>query len=178
MDGWFGPAVRLEDGSVRLAGIDPQKESFSLCFWIRSDAHASDPVIIGNKDWTSGKNPGAALVLAKGTLSFNAADGTTRADIGMPLPRDYMTGWVFAAVSVDRTANTVGISLDFAPMRTRALPDALKDVSFSTGLPVRIGQDGTGAYGAKLPAVLDEFLILAGPITDGDVAKLKEFYGV
>ena len=63
-------------------------------------------------------------------------------------------------------------------MKTMALPEEMKDLSFSTGMPVRIGQDGTGTYGAKLPAVLDEFLLLAGTITDSDVAKLKDFYGV
>ncbi len=177
VDGWYGAAVRVEDGSVELKGIDPGTNSFSVCFWIKTDPPGADPVILGNKNWNSGGNPGLALVLTKGSMFLNASDGKTRSDLSVKLPRDYMTGWMFAAVSVNREANTVSFSVDFAPMKTLSFSPALYGVSYSTGLPARIGQDGTGTYGAKLPAALDEFLLLSGTLTDADIAVLKKYYG-
>ena len=43
-------------------------------------------------------------------------------------------------------------------------------------LDLNIGQDGTGHYGARLAAQLDEFIITADALSDEDVAKLKAYY--
>ena len=109
-------------------------------------------------------------------ISFNVSDGAHRSGAKALLPKDYATGWMHLIAAVDREANEVRYSFDFGPMQTVKLRDELKGVSFSTSMPTNIGQDGTGTYGAKLPAALDEFLLLHGALTDEDAAKLKSFY--
>ena len=176
VDGWFGAAAEVQDGCVTLKGFDPGAESFTAAFWIKTDKPNSDPVILGNKDWRGGGNPGFALNITGGMISFNVSDGAHRSDAGTLMPKDYATGWMHVIAAVDREANEVRYSFDFGPMKAVKLRDELKGASFSTDMPVNIGQDGTGTYGAKLPAALDEFLVLRGALTDADAAKLKAFY--
>ena len=78
--------------------------------------------------------------------------------------------------SIDREANTVGVSVDFGPMQTVDLGEHFRGVSFDTEMPVRIGQDGTGNYGYHLAALIDELVITDRALTDEDVAALKAFY--
>ena len=176
VDGWFGAAAEVQDGCVTLKDFDPGTESFTAAFWIKTDRPSSDPVILGNKNWQSGGNPGFALVETHGSVFFNVSDGEHRSDAKALLPKDYATGWMHIVAAMDREANEVRYSFDFGPMKAAALRDELKETSFSTGMPVNIGQDGTGSYGAKLPAALDEFLLIRGALTDADVEKLKKFY--
>jgi len=176
VDGWFGAAVEVQDGGVTLKDFEPGTGSFTAAFWIKTDKPSSDPVILGNKDWRGGGNPGFALNITGGMISFNVSDGAHRSDAGVLMPKDYATGWMYAVVSVDRDANEVRFSFDFGPMQAVKLRDELKGASFSTDMPVNIGQDGTGTYGAKLPAALDEFLLIGRVLTDADVEKLKTYY--
>ena len=119
---------------------------------------------------------GFALNVTGSMISFNVSDGAHRSDAGALMPKDYATGWMHVIAAVDREANEVRYSFDFGPMKAAALRNELKGASFSTSMPVNIGQDGTGTYGAKLPAALDEFLLLRGALTDEDAARLKAFY--
>ena len=50
-----------------------------------------------------------------------------------------------------------------------------RDVAFDA-LPLRIGQDGTGAYSDHLAAQLDEFILTADILSDEDIAALKSYY--
>ena len=177
VDGWFSSAAEVQDGCVTLKDLDLGKGSFTVSFWMKTDSPgSSDPVFLGNKDWRGGGNPGFALVLTGGIVSFNASEGVHRSDAGCRLPADYTTGWTHVIAAVDREANEVRYSFDFSPMQASKLADGAKGTSFSTDMPVRIGQDGTGTYKYKLPAALDEFLILRGALTDEDVGNLKAYY--
>ncbi|MBE6726941.1 MAG: hypothetical protein E7576_17405 [Ruminococcaceae bacterium] len=176
VDGWFSAAVEVQDGCVTLKDLDLGRESFTAAFWMKTDPASGDPVILGNKDWNSGKNPGFALNISSGMMNFNASDGEIRSDAKIRMPADYMTGWMYVAAAVDRKANEARFSFDFGPMKAVSLADGAKGASFSTDLPLNIGSDGTGAYKCKLPAALDEFLILRRALTDEDVAGLKEYY--
>lgn len=50
-----------------------------------------------------------------------------------------------------------------------------RDVAFDA-LPLRIGQDGTGAYSDHLAVQLDEFILTADILSDEDIAALKSYY--
>ena len=177
VDGWFSSGVQIQDGYVTLKGLDLGNGSFTVCFWMKADSPGgSDPVFLGNKDWRGGGNPGFALVLTSGIVSFNASEGRHRSDAGALLPRDAVTGWTHVIAAVDREANEVRYSFDFGPMKASKLTDGAKGTSFSTDMPLNIGQDGTSEYKYHLPAVLDEFLILRAALTDGDTAELRKFY--
>jgi hypothetical protein len=176
LDGYFGKGARMDDGCFTLDGLALGKKSFSVALWIKTGGFTKDPVILSNKDWDSGKNLGFVLALCGVSAQFNCGDGEKQSGCEMPLPLDFKDGWVYVVLSVDREANTVGGSVDFAPLQVKRLAEEMRDVSFDTDYPVRIGQDGTGKYQHRLSALIDEMVIVDHAVTDEEIAKLKKFY--
>ena len=82
---------------------------------------------------------------------------------------------MFEILVVDRENNKIRLFYDFASELDYDIPESLRNVSFDA-LDLNIGQDGTGHYGARLAAQLDEFIITADALSDDDIAKLKAYY--
>lgn len=176
LDGFFGNGVRMDDGYFTVKNFTPGTNSFSVALWFKSGGISGDPAILSNTNWNWGGHPGFIVGLSGTTVFFNYADGHKRFDSGALLPLDFKDGWIYAVWSIDREANTVGVSVDFGPMQTYDMGDHFRGVSFDTEMPVRIGQDGTGVYGYHLAALIDEMVITDRALTDEDVASLKAFY--
>ena len=177
VDGYCGGGVRFDDGCVTLAGFAPEQSSFSVCLWMKTGGAAEDPCLFSNKDWTSGRKSGFVLSLAGGAIRFNAGDGEKRMDASFPLPLDYADGWVHIALVVDRGADQIRFAYDFGAFTAAEIPPELRDSSFSAFPCLNIGQDGTGNYPHRLSAVLDEFILTDGVLTEEDLAALAELYG-
>lgn len=177
IDGYFDRGVRMDDGFLTLTNFQPGTDSFSVGVWFKNGLASGDPPILSNKSWRGGGNPGFVIGLSGTTAFFNvAAPGIGRFDTGSLFPLDYKEGWVYVIWSVDRAANTIGMSIDFEPMEVRSMPEAYKGISFNTDMPVRIGQDGTGTYGCPLAVLIDELVIANRALNDDDVAALKKLY--
>jgi len=176
-DGYFGKAAKFDNGYITIPGYAPAKDSFSVCFWMKTSGVSSDPVILSNKDWVSGVNKGYVLSLRAYDFHFNAGNGGGRVDVKPALPVDFADGWVYVVLVVDREAGVVRFSFDFEAFEESSL-ESLKDASFNAFDNLNIGQDGTGNYGKKLTATLDEFVMINGVLTDADLAALATRYGV
>lgn len=176
--GYYGGAVRLNDGYVTLSDYALKNESFTLAFWIRTQGSGTDPCIVSNANWRDGTNSGFSLALRKTSLiRFNMGiDQRDRRVADASLPSDFGEGWMHVSVAVDRENNEVRISYDFkAPVVVSLKIDNIDFQGILNGL--NIGQDGTGNY-AALPAMLDEFMIFEGAFTSDDIADLAEYYGM
>ena len=176
VDGYFGQGAQFEDGYVTLSNCQPGKNSFSLAFWMKTDGVSSDPVILTNKDWSGGSRLGFVVALRARDIKFNYGDGKNRMDADGTLPNDYYGGWVYVVVVVDREAGEVKISYDFNRFEIFQIKEEFLNVSFDSFPELAIGQDATGKYKDKLDAVLDEFLLIDGVMTNSDVSKLKTLY--
>ena len=158
-DGFFGQAAVLDKGYISLADYHPDKSSFTIALWVKTQGVTSDPVLLGNKNWGAGVNKGFVLSLRDSNdLKFNVGDGANRADKEYLLPSDFRAGWVYVVLVVDREKGEVKLSYDFGAFQTMVLPASLKDDSFDAFEVLNIGQDGTGAYSASCKATVDEFL--------------------
>lgn len=177
-DGYFGNGVALDDGYVTLNDFKPGTDSYTFAFWIKTSAITSDPCIISNKNWDSGKNLGFTITIRSSGVSFNIGNGTTRGDCTAALPTDYTEGWMHVLAFIDRTNNKIGVCLDFGEIVTADIPTALQGVSMDTNYVTNIGQDGTGKYNVSLPATIDELMIFDGVFTQTDVNALKTYYGL
>ncbi len=174
VDGYFGQGARVEDGAI-VTDYRPGTNSFSISCWVKFTAYADDPSLFSNKDWDSGRNPGFIISYRGYDMKFNLGNGSSRMDVnGIGLPDDFLNGWMPVIFVVDRSNSTVGISIDFSPLVTYPL-DFSGDAFNGIG-GIIFGQDGTGKYPVKLPAVMDELIIFGRALTAEDIGDLRDYY--
>lgn len=130
-------------------------QDFSITLWFRTDKpQQGDPVIIGNKDWNSGKNPG--VILAANTndkdgtnLCLNISDGTTRDDL-RPLAYQVDGQWWFVGVTAERKGNAV-LYLGRTDGRLTFISDDISTLgNINSPLNWNVTEDGTGDYRSQL----------------------------
>ena len=107
-----GVNVNVEDNSyVTIENMEFGRSSFTVSFWLRiNDTGAvgadGDPMVIGNKDYTSGGNPGWAITFRSNTIKMNfkpTGTGSTRQDVNAAFDtagnlEDY---WNHFAITID-----------------------------------------------------------------------------
>jgi hypothetical protein len=123
-------------------------QDFTIEFWVKPNAaYTSDPVMISNKNWASGKNKGFVISGYSGqTFRMNIGDGTNRIDLtGGKVETNV---WKHIAATFDRdglvTLYEDGVPVTFAKMNTIG--------NIDSGLPFTINQDGTNVYNLNLAA--------------------------
>jgi hypothetical protein len=179
-DGFYGQAINLSQGYVSILDYLPEKESFSIAFWMKTGGVSGDPIIVSNKDWSVGKNAGFAISLRdKNDLRVDIANGSDRSLTDPTLPADYRNGWVYVVVVYDRENSEIRVSYDFGEFKSYAIKDALSDVSANgcAGV-INIGQDGTGSYNYPLIATIDEFMLFGDALDNDDIKALSEYFGI
>jgi len=171
--------------------LDFGTENFSVSFWIKIDPNiptGGDPVILSNKDWGSGGNPGFLVALdgaddpSAHLWTVNAADGAggridwDADDNATPNLKD--GHWHFVAVAFDR-ASTMNVYFDGELRQSDPAEDS-KDLTLVPGsltseFPLTIMQDGTGGYGDDFSARLDNIRIWKGKVISAEeVATIFE----
>jgi hypothetical protein len=185
VDGYYGSGADLSFGHVSTGDFKHCNDSFTIAFWFNTNGLSQDPAFISNKNWNSGKNKGFVISLAldstgKAVMWTNVSDGSTRMDFRVDMPKDYMDGWVHAIVTFDREAGEIRACYDFDTNKiyASAMPEALKNSSFEGySSTVNVGQDGTGIYGAKVQASIDDYIMLGGAFDNDDIKALAAYYG-
>lgn len=141
-----GQHVALGRPTDLLFGADT---SFSFSFWVKGAATAwtGDPSFIGNKNWTSGGNPGYVVATqGDGGWKWNWRSGTTGTRRDTPNIGAINDGnWHNIVVSHDRNS----VASFYVDGELRATIPIAGDGDIDTALPltVNILQDGTGRYG-------------------------------
>ena len=144
-------------------------DDFTIMFWYKKAAYSSgDQVIISNKDWGSGSNPGYLIADYNNAMMLNfTAQGNSRADIdGNPKACDLM--WHHIAAVYDRDGE-----MSFYIDGNKA---ASKDVSIQASssidaLDLVLGADGNGQYPVQ-NCYIDELEIYRDVFTDAEIEKL------
>ncbi|WP_066390785.1 LamG-like jellyroll fold domain-containing protein [Neobacillus mesonae] len=148
-----------------------ESTDFSISFWIKSDGVNGDPSIISNKNWNSGSNTGWILALnSGGNLLWNyKTSNSGRLDSSIPNVAD--SRWHHIVVSHDRDGSArfykdgnLVKEIDIANLK------GTLDSPYTT----KIGQDGTGIYGATLTAKLDDLKIYQKTLTETEVRSMYD----
>lgn len=120
------------------------QSDFTIEMWIKVRSNSSDPVFLGNKNWSSGANTGIVWCRYQAnTLRFNfRAAGRTRKDLNLNLNYEK---WNHIAVTVKRNGN---ITAYVNGVQNGAPVSIAADSGYSidAGLPFRLGADGNAAY--------------------------------
>lgn len=131
--------------------------NFSVSMWVNVTTSSSDPPYISNKDWNSSSNPGWGI-FAQGGGNFRVnATGTPGGSgnrLSATLSQNIRDGnWHNVIVSFAR-GNVASTYLDGVLVNNSAFTIT---GSVDTGLPINIGQDGTGHYGGtSMTALIDD----------------------
>ena len=189
-EGYIGKGADLSTGYISIANddYDPAEiGSFTIAFWLKAGTISSDPCILSNKSWSSGRNKGMALVITDSDLKFNISDGednrhndgkNDRIDYKAPFSSDYKNEWTHVIVTVDIENDKIAMRYNFGEKSGNYSDynEYVLNTNFATDYPLNIGEDGTGNYG-KVNAVIDELMIFQGVLTDAEIDTLAEFYG-
>ena len=157
---------------------------FAFTVWVQMhEKEKGDPLVFSNKDWRSGKNAGLALVASKffgekamrqkePGVAFNIGlEGGGRNDLG---PYGIERGeWVFYAATLDR----LGVLRFYQGGRDGNLymmSENAAGAAVSSGLPFRIGQDGTGKYRFGFSGRIDDLALWTRTLPHEDVRRIYE----
>lgn len=132
--------VEINDNNLGFRG----NSSYSVGIWVNTTATNSDPSIIGDKDWNGGANKGFVFAYLGSNWKLNIGDGSNRADLNGTAIND--GNWHYLMATIDR-AGDVTIYQDGVAISSADI-SGLNGADMSSGMPVRIGQDGTGSYGS------------------------------
>lgn len=178
-----GGAVELQ-GSKALSYEDGGK-SFAITVWVRQDqtAMTGDPVVWGNKNWSSGQNPGLALVANGWTKTSNNQGNAgvffnyVTTDVGRhDLGQFFNEGsalWNFYAVT--RTGDGVlRVYQGRQDGRLHWVSDEAAQFTLLTYYPFYLGTDGTGAYEKLYVGEMDEFALWTRGLSHEEVRRVYE----
>jgi hypothetical protein len=145
---------------------------FTVSAWVKINSKESDPSFLSNKDWDAGGNTGwVVFVGGGGNLGWNYREsGSARVDASGPGIND--GNWHHIAVSYKRDGNAITY-LDGVLVATTPIGPA--EETLDSGLPTNIGQDGTGAYGPAIDALIDDVAIWRRAVTGFELERIYTF---
>lgn len=121
--------------------------SFTIECRVKTSGYTSDPSLVSNKNWASGKNRGFVISAnTGGSWKVNIGDTQNRVDISGGVIKDGK--WHHLTLVVDRAAKLVKTYQDGAFVGQATIINGFG--SLTSGLPFAIGQDGTLAYPANV----------------------------
>ncbi|WP_026815396.1 LamG domain-containing protein [Arenibacter certesii] len=147
---------------------------FSVSLWVNTTTLGDDPSIIGNKDWSGGGNKGFILAhRGSKDIKLVGGDGVGgRLDLkGSPINDG---NWHHIAMTFDKDG-VMSLYLDGELAVFNDTPAAGDISTFSdmdSGLPIRIGQDGTGAYGQFFEGKVGGVVIIDYVLSSDEVNEL------
>lgn len=182
--GKFGGALQLNGASsyATLGNPDDLKfaagDDYSISLWFKSPTIISgDAAIISNKNWANGRNTGFVLGPGKGGtggsaggIGFNLGDGTNRADINAI---SYSANaWTYIAVIVSKDGTAILYSGGEDGVLRWIAFDVSNIGTMVSGLPLNIGQDGSGVYSQTISGQVDDLGIWRRGLSHDEVTSL------
>lgn len=188
-NGKFGGYVQIDDAgggadSASYLTLNPgsdldfgDTDSFTTVLWFRAHGlQSGDPVILGNKSWNSGQNPGWLILGNEGAgNSFGtnfAGAGSDRIDLE-DIDYEGTQWWFIASVfDADGLAKMYVGDAD-GGLRWMALyADGVG--ALTSALPLNLGQDGTGTYAHNLDGDIDDLAIWRRALSHEEVLRLYD----
>ena len=144
------------------------ESDYSIGFWVNTTSTESDPVMIGDQDWGSSSNPGLTIAFRGDNWRVATSDGVTKADTDYD--GSFNDGdWHYIVTTFDRDGNMT-LYQDGASVATTSMAGI---GSSNSGNPLRVGQDGTGAYGQFFEGSIGEISIFDYVLTAPQVAGIS-----
>ena len=156
--------------------------SFTVAFWAKTPAgsYTGAPAFISNKDWSSDTNTGWGLSTGPGTASsgyfqmnFKEVSANSRDYDRTTAPG---TGWHHYVAVFQRSGTRTCITyVDGVQVDSRTMYASASSID-TAGLPVNLGQEGTGTgtRGVWAGAQMDDFAFWRVALSSTDVAAIYQ----
>jgi hypothetical protein len=143
------------------------QDDFSVSFWVKTSSDVDDPSMMSDKDWGSGGNAGFVVAYTGGDWKVNIADENgNRVDAnGKDINDDK---WHHLAVTFDRDANMIL----YQDGQKVAEEDISSVGDMDSGLPLRIGQDGAGAYSEWFEGMIGNAVVSNYALSEDEVKAM------
>ncbi|MBR7835309.1 InlB B-repeat-containing protein [Actinospica durhamensis] len=174
--GVSGQALHVSAGKnfvtlPKVAGQTDGSGSFSFETWWYDNTETVDAPLVSNQNFASCANSGFSFYHLSGTYQ-------QRSCFGVNGTKTYSTtdttsirsGWHYLAVVEDSSAHTYSYYVDGTLFSTTSTISGTTAANFDSGDPIRIAQDGTGAYSATDDALVDDFNFYNQAITGDQIA--------
>ncbi len=183
-DGVFGKCGILgKNGHITVKDFKLGEGDFSIAYWSKVNPDIDEcHSICSNKDWfwryRGGKGIGVAF--RSHDIIFNMSDGKTRYEIMAGFPLEIGNGWIHILQTVDRKNNKVKVYMNFKEAFESEIYGNL-GTDIDTELQFNIGNDGLGTFSNEKydqRICIDDFIIFGDALSEDDVKKFAEYYGI
>ncbi len=168
-------------GFAVTEGVSFGEESFSIAFWVETDATIAEaPALMSNQDWwwKNRRKNGLTVALRNNDVMFNMSNGNDHIDTVVPFPEEMDGGWMHYAVAFDREYNEVRFYNNFKLRHKITIPDDFY-CSYDTEYPFVVGNDGKGTYNNVSHDFifrLDDIIVLGEAVNDEKIESLRKYY--
>ena len=177
-DGYYGQAAKLEGTGYITTDLSFGTDSFAISLWTKPGENevGADPCLYSNQDWRDSQHRGFTVPVRDNDYRVVFSDGL-RIRVREDVQRMMKLGWVHTLLVVDRENHSYKFYQNFRLSADVSL-ESLAGVSFDSEHSFNIGQDGRGMYTEWVNTAVDDLLVFDHAITDEEIAKLAEYYGV
>lgn len=175
--GEFGMTGYAETKDLKIG-----KGSFSVSAWVRLDKKTltEDCCVCGNLDRSGkhGRKNGFAFIVKNYDTAFTLSTPESGFTLVTPYPEDFKDGWLNIIHVIDKESRQIKVYMNFRFVRSFDIPDDLK-WNFNAHR-FAVGNDVSGCANTEIfPNTfnMDDLIIFNDALTDGDVRKLKNYYG-
>lgn len=168
----LGNALSTKDGYVSVAkatdDLNLGTEDFSVGFWYKASNPGSWAAVLGDKNWSSGANPGMAVVQGQGQFyTTYAANGQRQQEniVGGTAGKVYDGKWHYIAAVLDRDEEST-LYVDGKMIASTSIAStADKDATVSN--PFNIGADGNGGY--RMDSLIDDVKVYRSVLSQEEI---------
>lgn len=167
--------ARLEDSADMFVAPHP---AFTISFWARLFPKEGNPFILGNKDFARAGSPG--FVICQNGRTERSGKGVTVV-YGTPEGRDVTVGtfdtefdkWAFYAV-VGTPEGQLWLYQGRSDGMFHWICGKAEKSLLGSGLPLHLGQDGTGTWKWNFDGFLDDVAIWRRPLEMREVKRIYD----
>ena len=183
-DGVYGKSGIIgKNGHVTVKDFKLGSGNFTVSFWAKIDPTVDEGMsVVCNKNWfwrNRGDN-GFGIAFRAHDVIFNISNGEHRGEIIVGFPLDIADGWINVTCAVDKENRKITVYYNFKKVYQHPLHECLVAAG-DTDLLFNVGNDGLGTFSNevyKLSMEIDDFIIFGDALSENDVNKLSEYYGI
>ncbi len=183
--GAYGKGCILgKNGHINIKGLKLGKDSFSVAYWAKIDLSIDEGFcVFANKNWfwRNRADYGVGLSFRAHDAVFNMADGNSRQETDVGFPLDVGGGWIHLIEVADRKNKKMYTYINFKKAYEGDMFDKFAELDVDTDMDFNVGNDGLGTFTNEkydMQLCMDDFIVFGDALTEEDVSKLREYYGL